>query len=162
MTGEESLNAPFPGFPNRFGFAPSELMRLLDHPCRPLWSILWIWGYWIWYIGYPGCQHLGSPYWGHQTGGRGLHHHRCWWIGHRGWVLYHFIQFGRARDTWRPCRNFGFNNLPKLPPVCATLIYHILVTAHKPDICTPATAHHPNFSHMLVLLLGSLEVYILY
>jgi hypothetical protein len=47
-------------------------------------------------------------------------------------------------------------------PVCATLIYHILVAAHKPDICTPATAHHPNFSHMLVLLLGSLGVYILY
>ena len=47
-------------------------------------------------------------------------------------------------------------------PVCATLIYHIPVTAHKPHICTPGTAHHPNFSHMLVLLLGSLGVYILY
>ena len=34
-------------------------------------------------------------------------------------------------------------------PVYATLIYHILVAAHELDICTPATAHHPNFSHLL-------------
>ena len=38
----------------------------------------------------------------------------------------------------------------------AIFLYHILGTAHKPDICTAETAHHPNFSHMLVLLLGSL------
>ena len=44
----------------------------------------------------------------------------------------------------------------------AIFLYEIPVTAHKPDICTPGTAHHPNFSHMLVLLLGSLGVYILY
>jgi hypothetical protein len=34
-------------------------------------------------------------------------------------------------------------------PVYATLIYHILVPAHGPDICTAVTAHHPNFSHLL-------------
>ena len=86
MTGKESFNTPLPGFPNGFGFAPPELMRLLDHPCQPLWSILWVWDCWIWYIGYPGCRHLGSPYWGHQTGGWGLHHHRCQWSCHRGRV----------------------------------------------------------------------------
>jgi hypothetical protein len=31
----------------------------------------------------------------------------------------------------------------------ATLIYHILVTAHKLDISTMELTHHPNFSHML-------------
>jgi len=31
-----------------------------------------------------------------------------------GGVLYHFIQFGRACDAWRACRNFGFGDLPKL------------------------------------------------
>ena len=30
-------------------------------------------------------------------------------------LLYHFIQFGRARGAWQPCRNFGFDNLPKSP-----------------------------------------------
>ena len=34
-------------------------------------------------------------------------------------------------------------------PVCATLIYHIMVAAHKLDISTAELAHHPNFSHML-------------
>ena len=33
----------------------------------------------------------------------------------------------------------------KVSPVYATLIYHILVPAHGPDICTAVTAHHPNF-----------------
>jgi len=30
-------------------------------------------------------------------------------------LLYHFNQFGRARDAWRACRKFGFGDLPKLP-----------------------------------------------
>jgi len=30
------------------------------------------------------------------------------------WILYHFIQFGRARDVWQACQNFGFGDLPKL------------------------------------------------
>ena len=46
--------------------------------------------------------------------------------------------------------------------IVARFLYEIPVTAHKLDICTPATAHHPNFSHMLVLVLGSLGVHILY
>ena len=49
-----------------------------------------------------------------------------------------------------------------VPAIVARFLYEIPVTAHKLDISTPATAHHPNFSHMLVLLLGSLGVYILY
>jgi len=30
-------------------------------------------------------------------------------------VLYHFDQFGRPRDAWQPCRNFGFGSRPKQP-----------------------------------------------
>ena len=63
-------------------------------------------------------------------------------------------------DTFADMMNDTLVETP--PPVYATLIYHILVPAHGPDICTPATAHHPNFGHMLVLLLGSLGLYILY
>ena len=40
--------------------------------------------------------------------------------------------------------------------IVARFLYEIPVTAHKLDISTPAIAHHQNFSHMLVLLLGSL------
>ena len=33
----------------------------------------------------------------------------------RTWVLlYYFVQFGRARDAWRACRNFIFGNLINL------------------------------------------------
>ena len=44
------------------------------------------------------------------------------------------------------CDSFGSL---RISPVYATLIYHILVPAHGPDICTAVTAHHPNFSHLL-------------
>jgi len=47
---KKALNTLFSGFPNRFGFAPPESMRLLNHPCRPWWS--WVWDCRIWYIGY--------------------------------------------------------------------------------------------------------------
>ena len=30
-------------------------------------------------------------------------------------ILCHFDQFGRPRDPWQPCRNFGFGKTPKWP-----------------------------------------------
>jgi len=30
-------------------------------------------------------------------------------------VLCHLNQFGRPRDAWQPCRNFGFGSVPKWP-----------------------------------------------
>ena len=30
-------------------------------------------------------------------------------------LLCHFDQFGRPRDPWQPCRNFGFGKTPKWP-----------------------------------------------
>ena len=62
-----------------------------------------------------------------------------------------------VRRRWARIAAVGFDSA-----MLAIFLYEIPVTAHKPDICTPGTAHHPKFSHMLVLLLGSLGVYILY
>ena len=40
----------------------------------------------------------------------------------------------------------------------AIFLYHILGTAHKPGICIAETAHHPNFSHMLLGSLGGIYI----
>jgi hypothetical protein len=48
----------------------------------------------------------------------------------------------------------GRRNVVDDAPVYATLIYHILVPAHGPDICTAVTAHHPNFKSPAVCSRG--------
>jgi hypothetical protein len=35
------------------------------------------------------------------------------------------------------------------PALDAIFLYQILGIAHKPDVSTPGSAHHPNLSHML-------------
>ena len=74
---------------------------------------------------------------------------------------------GGKRMKWWGLFDLGLStkdlteHLSSRTAIVARFLYEILVTAHKLDIFRPATAHHPNFSHMLVLLLGSLE-YIYY
>ena len=54
----------------------------------------------------------------------------------------------RTEKEWEAMNLFSMGTFVE-PPVYATLIYHILITAQQSDWSTVETAHHPNFSHML-------------
>ena len=54
------------------------------------------------------------------------------------------LQYSTAlhlRFTWPSCMSLG-------PALDAIFLYQILGIAHKADVSTPGSAHHPNLSHM--------------